>query len=95
VRSQRRRRGRPPTLGGLSDLVAVRLPRALLEKVDRFTTTLELDGKPATRADAIRHLLQRGLADRDRARAELRESLGDLTGALAGRRQRRRPRRSR
>ena len=76
----KRRRGRPRKLSGASDLVAVRLPRALVKRVDLYASKLSADG--ATRSDAIRHLLVLALQRPASTRKEVRETWLELHDAF-------------
>jgi Ribbon-helix-helix protein, copG family len=59
-----KRIGRPPRPGGRDPVIAVRLPRELLAQVDEWA-----DGIGANRSDAIRRLLEAGLAKKTRQRS--------------------------
>ena len=87
---RRRRLGRPPKMTGQTTLIAFRLPVALLKRLDRFAPSLYVDGKPATRADAIRHLLQQSLEDIEQDQAQTQQAMSDLFKALQPSRRRRR-----
>ena len=55
--------GRPPKLADPKQ-VAVRVPNALLERIDKYTHVLRVvtEDETITRGDAIRELIEKGLA---------------------------------
>ena len=55
---KKRGRGRPPRPGGVDPVVPVRLPKKVLAAVDKWAMTQ----KTESRSDAIRQLVERGLA---------------------------------
>jgi hypothetical protein len=82
----RRSRGRPRKLADNSKLVSVRLPTSLLRRVDAFAKTrLRIADKPATRADALRFLLEMALEQTRRDDLELHETFRELVAAVSPR----------
>lgn len=64
----KRKTTRPKSSGGANELVALRLPRELLERIDGYAERLreETPGMRATRTDAIRILVSKALAFEDK-----------------------------
>lgn len=63
VMEKRRARGRPPKMSEPSRLVAFRLPRSLVDRLDHYAAeATRFRGRMASRADAVRYLLERALA---------------------------------
>ena len=82
-------------MDGETQLVAFRLPKLLLQRVDRYAGKMVVNGKPGTRADAVRALLTTALDDDDRMQTEVRKSMREIASALGspGRKSRRERRR--
>jgi len=53
---------------GEVQLVAFRLPVALVKRVDRYAAKMRVEGKPANRSDALRYFTEQMLAHDDWAR---------------------------
>ncbi len=67
-----------------SELVAFRLPLSLIGRLETYTLRMRWRGGPATRADALRYLLDRALAERERDVAEVRTTFREVVRAVGG-----------
>jgi Arc/MetJ-type ribon-helix-helix transcriptional regulator len=80
-------------MDGETRLAAFRLPTSLLRRVDRYAANMVVNGKPGSRADAVRDLLTNALDDNDRLYADARESMRAIAKTLSSPIRKRRQRR--
>ncbi len=78
-------RGRPPKMKEASELVAFRLPSSLLRRLEQFARDrMRFRGGAASRADALRHLLELGFQYDQRQSDDVKTTFQELTKVLGG-----------